>query len=124
MPSSPAASYEDLRVWSTEHYDKFWEEFFHYSGILHSAPYSEVCPSSLRLPIVQYSTLSPLWQVVDMTKEITDIPKWFQDCKLNYAENLLKCPNGNKVALITYGRCLLSAQWYGLPLKHYLLPFR
>ena len=36
------AEYEDLRQWSTEHYDKFWEEFFHFSGIKHSTLYNEV----------------------------------------------------------------------------------
>ena len=41
-------------------------------------------------------------QVVDMTKDIADIPEWFHGCTLNYAENLLKCEE-NKVALITYG---------------------
>ncbi len=42
-------------------------------------------------------------QVVDTSKEITDIPEWFHGCKLNYAENLLKCAQGNKPALITCG---------------------
>ena len=38
-----------------------------------------------------------------MTKSITDIPEWFHGCELNFAENLLKHPDDNKVALITYG---------------------
>ena len=38
-----------------------------------------------------------------MTKAITDIPEWFSGCELNFAENLLKHPNDDKVALITYG---------------------
>lgn len=38
-----------------------------------------------------------------MTKAITDIPEWFRGCELNFAENLLKHPDDNKVALITYG---------------------
>ena len=42
-------------------------------------------------------------QVVDMTKNISDIPEWFHGCELNFAENLLKHPDDNKVALITYG---------------------
>ena len=37
-----------------------------------------------------------------MTKDIADIPEWFSGCRLNYAENLLKCEE-DKVALITYG---------------------
>lgn len=38
-----------------------------------------------------------------MTKTIQDIPEWFRGCELNFAENLLKHPDDNKVALITYG---------------------
>ena len=38
-----------------------------------------------------------------MTKTITEIPEWFHGCELNLAENLLKHPDDNKVALITYG---------------------
>ena len=37
-----------------------------------------------------------------MTKDIADIPEWFSGCRLNSAENLLKCEE-DTVALITYG---------------------
>jgi acetoacetyl-CoA synthetase len=40
---------------------------------------------------------------VDPTKSICDIPKWFDGCRLNYAENLLMNVENDKVALITYG---------------------
>ena len=35
-------NYKDLYEWSIEHYDRFWEEFWHYSDILHSKSYNEV----------------------------------------------------------------------------------
>ena len=38
-----------------------------------------------------------------MSKTIVEIPEWFHGCELNFAENLLKHPDDNKVALITYG---------------------
>ena len=37
-------------------------------------------------------------QVIDMTKRIDEIPKWFEGAKLNYAENLLRYPDDNKTA--------------------------
>lgn len=45
-------------------------------------------------------------QVVDTSKTISEIPEWFQGCQLNYAENLLKHPDGDKVAFITCGKVL------------------
>ena len=50
------AEYEDLRQWSTEHYDNFWEEFFHFSGIKHSTPYSEV------VTCTPFRTAGAAWQ--------------------------------------------------------------
>ena len=38
-----------------------------------------------------------------MSKTIIEIPEWFHGCELNFAENLLKHPDDNKVALITHG---------------------
>ena len=57
------AEYEDLRQWSTEHYDKFWEEFFHFSGIKHSTPYNEVvlpCRAAVADTVVQIILLFDL----------------------------------------------------------------
>lgn len=76
------SSYDELWQWSVDHYDTFWEEFFHFSNVKYSVPYDEV---------------------VDTTKGITDIPEWFHGSRLNYAENLLSHKNDKKVALITYG---------------------
>jgi hypothetical protein len=41
------------------------------------------------------------------TKVMTDIPTWFCDSKLNYAENLLKF-NDNRTAIITSGIVLFT----------------
>lgn len=86
-----------------EHYHLFWEELFLYTHILHSSPYDEVLThTSLHSGCVQ---LSQLWQVVDLSKSVADIPEWFNGCCLNYAENLLRYSDmdGNKTAIITCG---------------------
>lgn len=46
-------------------------------------------------------------QVVDKTKNITEIPEWFRGSRLNYAENLLRCKD-NKTAIIECGMCLVN----------------
>lgn len=38
-------------------------------------------------------------QVVDVSKRISDVPEWFKGARLNYAENLLKHADQDKVAL-------------------------
>lgn len=40
-----------------------------------------------------------LHQVVDPSKGITDVPEWFKGSRLNYAENLLKHEENDKIAL-------------------------
>ena len=52
-----------------DHYDKFWEEFWHYSNLVYSKKFS---------------------QVVDTKKNISEIPEWFSESRLNFAENLLQ----------------------------------
>ena len=39
---------------------------------------------------------------------MSDVPEWFCGCQLNYAENLLKHPDGNKVAITACGECSVS----------------
>lgn len=39
------------------------------------------------------------YQVVDVSKRISDVPEWFKGARLNYAENLLKHADHDKVAL-------------------------
>lgn len=40
-----------------------------------------------------------VYQVVDLSKRISDVPEWFKGARLNYAENLLKHAYQDKVAL-------------------------
>lgn len=44
-------------------------------------------------------------QVVDVSKRISDVPEWFRGSRLNYAENLLKHTDQEKVALYAAGVC-------------------
>uniref|UniRef100_A0A8C0VTH9 Acetoacetyl-CoA synthetase n=1 Tax=Cyanistes caeruleus TaxID=156563 RepID=A0A8C0VTH9_CYACU len=72
------ANYDDLYQWSVESYSDFWAEFWKYSNIVCSRLYDEV---------------------VDTSKSIADVPEWFKGSRLNYAENLLKHKDNDKVAL-------------------------
>ena len=74
-------NYWQLYDWSIENYDLFWKEFFQFSGI--------ICSSQYNL-------------VVDKTKNISQIPKWFVGTKLNYAQNIFERSSNqsdSKVAL-------------------------
>ncbi|KAJ8379859.1 hypothetical protein SKAU_G00006370 [Synaphobranchus kaupii] len=72
------ANYNDLYQWSVENYLEFWAEVWSYSGMLSSKIYEEV---------------------VDVSKRVSDVPEWFKGSRLNYAENLLKHTDQDKVAL-------------------------
>uniref|UniRef100_A0ABM5F1Q8 Acetoacetyl-CoA synthetase n=1 Tax=Pogona vitticeps TaxID=103695 RepID=A0ABM5F1Q8_9SAUR len=72
------ANYNELYHWSVEHYSDFWEEFWKFSGIVFSRLYDEV---------------------VDPSKGVADVPEWFKGSRLNYAENLLKHTENDKIAL-------------------------
>ncbi|KAF3695513.1 Acetoacetyl-CoA synthetase [Channa argus] len=71
-------NYNDLYQWSVDNYPEFWGEVWRFCGVLSSKPYDEV---------------------VDVSKRISDVPEWFKGARLNYAENLLKHPDQDKVAL-------------------------
>ncbi|XP_058995271.1 acetoacetyl-CoA synthetase isoform X1 [Mustela lutreola] len=71
-------NYDDLYHWSVESYPDFWAEFWKFSGIVFSRMYDEV---------------------VDMSKGIADVPEWFKGSRLNYAENLLRHKENDRVAL-------------------------
>ncbi|XP_053783637.1 acetoacetyl-CoA synthetase isoform X3 [Desmodus rotundus] len=71
-------NYHDLYQWSVESYSDFWAEFWKFSGIVSSRMYD---------------------QVVDTSKGVADIPEWFKGSRLNYAENLLRHKENDKVAL-------------------------
>ncbi|XP_078410229.1 acetoacetyl-CoA synthetase [Cetorhinus maximus] len=72
------ANYNELYQWSVENYPEFWAEFWKFSGLVYSHHYNEV---------------------IDRTKGIADVPEWFKGSRLNYAENLLKHKDDDKVAL-------------------------
>nr|XP_044631985.1 acetoacetyl-CoA synthetase isoform X2 [Equus asinus] len=71
-------NYDDLYHWSVESYSDFWAEFWKFSGIVFSRMYDEV---------------------VDTSKGIADVPEWFKGSRLNYAENLLRHRENDRVAL-------------------------
>ncbi|XP_038841219.1 acetoacetyl-CoA synthetase isoform X2 [Salvelinus namaycush] len=72
------ANYNDLYQWSVESYPEFWAEVWRFCGVVSSRMYEEV---------------------VDISKRISDVPEWFKGSRLNYAENLLKHKDQDKVAL-------------------------
>ncbi|XP_070760719.1 acetoacetyl-CoA synthetase isoform X2 [Enoplosus armatus] len=72
------ANYNDLYQWSVDSYSEFWAEVWRFCGVVSSKPYEEV---------------------VDVSKQISDVPEWFKGARLNYAENLLKHADQDKVAL-------------------------
>ncbi|XP_025089979.1 acetoacetyl-CoA synthetase-like isoform X2 [Pomacea canaliculata] len=74
-------SYKEFHQWSCENYDKFWEEMWKYADVIHSQSYK---------------------QVIDMKKNIAEIPEWFQGSHLNYAENLLR-HNNDQIAIYSAG---------------------
>uniref|UniRef100_A0A8C7P626 Acetoacetyl-CoA synthetase n=1 Tax=Oncorhynchus mykiss TaxID=8022 RepID=A0A8C7P626_ONCMY len=72
------ANYNDLYQWSVESYPEFWAEVWRFCGVISSRMYEEV---------------------VDISKRISDVPEWFKGSRMNYAENLLKHKDQDKVAL-------------------------
>ncbi|XP_061528734.1 acetoacetyl-CoA synthetase isoform X4 [Phycodurus eques] len=71
-------NYRDLYQWSVDCYAEFWSCVWRFCGVVSSKPYHEV---------------------VDVSKRISDVPEWFSGARLNYAENLLKHTEQDKVAL-------------------------
>ncbi|XP_054450283.1 acetoacetyl-CoA synthetase isoform X1 [Pteronotus mesoamericanus] len=71
-------NYHDLYQWSVDSYSDFWAEFWKFSGIISSCVYDEV---------------------VDTSKGVADVPEWFKGSRLNYAENLLRHKENDKIAL-------------------------
>lgn len=71
-------NYQDLYEWSVDNYPEFWTHVWNFCGVVCSKPYDEV---------------------VDASQRISDVPEWFRGARLNYAENLLKHADKDKVAL-------------------------
>ena len=60
--------YYELHKWSIENVSNFWKEFWDYSNIIHSKNYTSVVDNPKKMPGA----------------------KWFNEARLNYAENLLQ----------------------------------
>ncbi|XP_052830459.1 acetoacetyl-CoA synthetase [Octopus bimaculoides] len=71
------ANYADFHKWSCDNYAEFWEEVWHFAGVVHSKTYDKV---------------------IDKRLKIADIPEWFSGSELNYAENLLRF-NDDRIAI-------------------------
>lgn len=74
-------TYRDFHRWSCDNYPEFWEEVWNFTEVVHSQAFT--C-------------------VVDKTKNISDIPEWFSDSRLNFAENLLKYDD-ERIAIYSTG---------------------
>lgn len=74
-------TYEDLWQWSVDEYKHFWREVWIFCTIQYSSKFTSV---------------------VDSSKRITEVPKWFQGARLNYAENLLRYRD-ERVAVVSAG---------------------
>lgn len=72
------SNYQQLYQWSIQNIEKFWENIWQYSEIIHSKKYKQV--------------------LID--NGIKD-SKWFVGSKLNFAENLLRYKDDN-IAIISY----------------------
>jgi acetoacetyl-CoA synthetase len=83
-------NYDDLYKWSIDNHLAFWEEFWHFSGIIHSKSYEKV----LDKPDVSMDNL-PF--------------KWFDGALMNYAENLLRYDD-ERIAVYSYGEAFKSVK--------------
>ena len=71
-------NYNELHEWSVQNYDQFWGHLWAYFDVRAS------CQPE---------------QVVDTAIRMDSIPKWFVGARMNYAENLLRYSDDDKVAL-------------------------
>ncbi|KAI8991047.1 acetoacetate-CoA ligase [Mycotypha africana] len=78
----PLENYKDLWSWSVEHPEHFWSEVWDYTHIISSKKGSHV---------------------LDVHQPMDSIPVWFQEARLNFAENLLWCKSADKTAIIATG---------------------
>ena len=72
------SSYNDLYTWSTTEIDKFWGDVWDETDIL----------GEKGTHVVDSAALPP------------EIPPWFREARLNWAENMLRCRSPHKTALI------------------------
>ncbi|VDL72978.1 unnamed protein product [Nippostrongylus brasiliensis] len=74
-------TYHDLHRWSCDNYADFWESVLLFTDVKLGSNYTEV---------------------VDKSKQISDIPQWFRGATLNYTENCLRGKDED-VAFISAG---------------------
>ena len=43
-----------------------------------------------KLSVCLWATRYGVTKVIDKSKKIADVPQWFEGCRLNYAENLMR----------------------------------
>eukprot|EP00794_Sanderia_malayensis_P014109 gene14109-15583_t len=73
--------YEDFWKWSVDNIESFWEEFWYFSRLKYSQKFESI---------------------VDISQPISDVPEWFHQSRLNFAENLLQ-GRDDDVAIYTAG---------------------
>lgn len=61
---------------------------------------------------VFHKCIISFFQVIDTSKSIADVPEWFKGSRLNYAENLLKHKDNDKIALYAASKEELMACIY------------
>lgn len=94
-------TYEDLRQWSISNINQFWQEVWHFTGIKASEPFTKVSNDLQILLLLRISLMET--QAVDEDAPMFPRPAFFQDARLNFAENLLypkSNPNENSLAVI------------------------
>ncbi|PVU90560.1 hypothetical protein BB561_004817 [Smittium simulii] len=75
--------YDELLEWSITELEQFWAAVWDYSGIISHTPYT---------------------QVLDTTKTMDQIPKWFKGISVNFAENVLEpLKTSSRIAIYARG---------------------
>ncbi|CAD5126026.1 DgyrCDS14202 [Dimorphilus gyrociliatus] len=72
-------TYKELHRWSVDHYPEFWGEVWDFTNIKYSRSYNQVYDATVRMDEFP--------------------PKWFSGALFNFAENLLKHEDEDKVAI-------------------------
>lgn len=72
------SSYHELHGWSVQNYGQFWREVWDFTGVISSVE-----------PTIN----------IDQGIAMDKIPEWFPGVRLNYAENLLRHGDDDKIAL-------------------------
>jgi acetoacetyl-CoA synthetase len=75
-------NYDELWRWSVKYPELFWSEVWDYTNIISSKKGGHV---------------------VDKSLDMDTIPEWFNESRLNFAENLLWCRRSDKTAIIATG---------------------